>query len=705
MALRIAAQLARATRGGVTPFASAALRPLSTTAAQGDDVKLFDKLLVANRGEIACRVMKTCKRLGIKTVAVHSEADANALHVRTADESFCIGPAPSVDSYLRIDRIMEAIAESGAQAVHPGYGFLSENREFASELEKANVAFLGPGSHAIEVMGDKIESKLTAEKANVNIIPGFNGVVTDQDHCVKLANEIGYPVMIKATAGGGGMGMRIAHNDSEARDGFRFSTEVAKNSFGDDRLLIEKFVEDPRHIEFQLLADGHGNAVYLNERECSIQRRNQKVIEEAPSVCLDPELRRAMGEQAIALAHAVDYRSAGTIEFLVDKHKNFYFLEMNTRLQVEHPITECITGVDIVEQMIRVAAGLPLNITQDDVGINGWAVEARVYAEDPTVFLPSTGRLSTYREPLHVPGVRCDSGIVEGSEVSMFYDPMICKLVTHAATRDEALDNMAVALDSYVIKGVTHNIPLIRDIIGQKRFREGTIDTNYIPDTYPDGFKGYNMSDEDTRKLAAVSAFLHLSRELQNQLFINQPGTAPVMYTPDLVVTIGGEQHALNVEVHDDDVIQVLLEGSEEPLLLTGTYQLGAPLFECNVNSEEVIVQPVSRDGATMQIRYCGTVFDVAVRSTLDQKFYDTLPPKAEVDTSALVITPMPGTLISVAVEEGQEVLAGQEVAVVEAMKMQNQLMAPRSGKVLKIHHAPGSTLALEDIILEFEQE
>uniref|UniRef100_K1PAY7 Propionyl-CoA carboxylase alpha chain, mitochondrial n=1 Tax=Magallana gigas TaxID=29159 RepID=K1PAY7_MAGGI len=450
--------------------------PLRFCSAQGvrSACQVFEKILIANRGEIACRVIHSCKRLGIKTVAVHSEADSLSLHTRLADEAICVGPAPTNQSYLNMDAILKAVKDTGAQAADIG------------------VEFIGPSSDSIKAMGDKIESKRIASKAKVNMIPGHDGVVEDADHCVKLANEIGYPVMIKASAGGGGKGMRIAWDDKEARDSYRLSKQEAASSFGDDRMLIEKYIDNPRHIEMQVLCDKHGNALWLNERECSIQRRNQKVIEEAPSTFVDPDMRRRMGEQATALAKQVQYSSAGTVEFLVDSQKNFYFLEMNTRLQVEHPITECITGIDIVHQMIRSAKGHKLLYSQSDIPIDGWSFECRVYAEDPykSFGMPSIGRLEKYIEPSHIDQVRCDSGIQEGSEISVYYDPMICKLVTYGSNRQEALDVMVKALDSYVIKGVTHNIPLLRDIVTEERFVAGNISTNYLPTVYPDGFKG-----------------------------------------------------------------------------------------------------------------------------------------------------------------------------------------------------------------------
>jgi len=474
--------------------------------------KSFRKILVANRGEIACRIFRTCKKLGIKTVAVHSVTDAEALHVDLADESVCIGTAASVESYLQIDRIVQACRMTGAQAVHPGYGFLSENNNFAETLEKAGIVFIGPKSYAIDVMGDKIKSKNCALKANVNCIPGDSRVVKDAEDCIKVSNMIGYPVMIKASAGGGGKGMRIAWDDTEARQAFRLSSAESLSSFGDDRLFVEKFIEQPRHIEIQILADGYGNCLWLNERECSIQRRNQKVIEEAPSVVLDQKMRKEMGEQACQLAHAVDYESAGTVEFLVDKNKKFYFLEMNTRLQVEHPVTEYITGIDLVEQMINVAAGRPLSITQNDIGITGWAIESRVYAEDPFKgFLPSIGKLHKYIEPLPFdPNVRSDSGIKEGSEISIYYDPMICKLICYGVDRKTALEKTREALDSYIIRGVNHNIAFLRELCDHPKFIDGDITTKFIEEEYPDGFKRSDLSFETRNFLLITSSLLRL---------------------------------------------------------------------------------------------------------------------------------------------------------------------------------------------------
>ncbi|XP_069904741.1 propionyl-CoA carboxylase alpha chain, mitochondrial isoform X14 [Oryctolagus cuniculus] len=540
--------------------------------------KTFDKILIANRGEIACRVIKTCKKMGIKTVAIHSDADASSVHVKMADEAVCVGPAPTSKSYLNMDAIMEAIKKTRAQAVHPGYGFLSENKEFAKCLAAEDVIFIGPDTHAIQAMGDKIESKLLAKKANVNTIPGFDGVVKDADEAVRIAREIGYPVMIKASAGGGGKGMRIAWDDEETRDGFRFSSQEAASSFGDDRLLIEKFIDNPRHIEIQVLGDKHGNALWLNERECSIQRRNQKVVEEAPSIFLDPETRRAMGEQAVALAKAVKYSSAGTVEFLVDSKKNFYFLEMNTRLQVEHPVTECITGLDLVQEMIRVAKGYPLRHKQADIPINGWAVECRVYAEDPykSFGLPSVGRLSQYQEPIHLPGVRVDSGIQPGSDISIYYDPMISKLITYGSDRTEALKRMEDALDNYVIRGVAHNIALLREVIINSRFVKGDINTKFLSDVYPDGFKGHTLTENERKQLLAIASSLFVASQLRAQRF-QEHSRVPV-------VKLDTVKWELSIKLHDEDY--------------TVTASNSGSTFSC-----------LSREaGGSMNIQFLGTV-------------------------------------------------------------------------------------------------
>uniref|UniRef100_A0A674E3F4 Propionyl-CoA carboxylase alpha chain, mitochondrial n=1 Tax=Salmo trutta TaxID=8032 RepID=A0A674E3F4_SALTR len=582
------------------------------------------------------------------------------VHVKMADEAVCVGPAPTNKSYLNMDAIMDAIRKTGSQAVHPGYGFLSENKEFAKRLAAEDVVFIGPDTHAIHAMGDKIESKLLAKAANVNVIPGFDGVVED---AVKIAGEIGYPVMIKASAGGGGKGMRIAWNDDETREGFRLSSQEAASSFGDDRLLIEKFVDNPRHIEIQVLADKHGNALWLNERECSIQRRNQKVVEEAPSTFLDPETRRAMGEQAVQLAKAVQYSSAGTVEFLVDSNKNFYFLEMNTRLQVEHPITECITGLDLVQQMIRVAKGFPLLHKQEDIPINGWAIESRVYAEDPykSFGLPSIGRLSQYQEPINLPKVRVDSGIQEGSDISIYYDPMISKLVTYGATRAEALQRMEDALDNYVIRGVTHNIPLLREIITHPRFISGDITTNFLPEEYPEGFKGHQLTSEGRRELVATAAALYVSAQLRSQRFL------------------------VKVEV-------------------SGEWNLASALLPVTINRTPRVLQCLSRDaGGDITLQYLGTQFKVRVLSQLVSTLSAHMPEKVPEDTSSILRSPMPGSVVAVSVKPGDVVAEGQEICVIEAMKMQNSLIAAKAAKVKSVHCKAGETVGEGDLLVQLE--
>uniref|UniRef100_F7CY97 Propionyl-CoA carboxylase subunit alpha n=1 Tax=Ornithorhynchus anatinus TaxID=9258 RepID=F7CY97_ORNAN len=603
--------------------------------------KTFEKLLIANRGEIACRVIKTCKKMGIKTVAIHSDVDSSSVHVKMADEAVCVGPAPTSKSYLNMDAIMEAIKKTGAQAVHPGYGFLSENKEFAKCLEANGITFIGPDTHAIQAMGDKIESKLLAKNAKVNTIPGFDGVVKDADEAVRIAREIGYPVMIKASAGGGGKGMRIAWDDEETRDGFRFSSQEAASSFGDDRLLIEKFIDNPRHIEIQVLGDKHGNALWLNERECSIQRRNQKVVEEAPSTFLDPKTRKAMGEQAVALAKAVKYSSAGTVEFLVDSKKNFYFLEMNTRLQVEHPITECITGLDLVQEMIRVAKGYPLRHKQDDIPINGWAVECRVYAEDPykSFGLPSIGRLSQYQEPSSLPGVRVDSGIQQGSDISIYYDPMISKLITYGSNRSEALQKMEEALDNYVIRGVTHNIALLREVIIHSRFVQGDINTKFLSDVYPDGFKGHKLTEIERKHLLATASSLYVAAQLRAQQFVGNPRIPilkPQMKNWELSVKLGDEIHSI-VASKNESEFSVEVDGTK--LNVTSQWNLASPLLPVNVDGSQRIVQ----------------------------------------------------------------VSEGQEICVIEAMKMQNSMAAGKSGKVKSVHCKAGDTVGEGDLLVELE--
>ncbi|MDJ0653115.1 MAG: acetyl/propionyl/methylcrotonyl-CoA carboxylase subunit alpha [Xanthomonadales bacterium] len=661
---------------------------------------MFKKILIANRGEIACRVIKTARKMGIPTVAVYSEADRQALHVKMADEAVYIGPAPSAESYLVIDNIINACRETGADAVHPGYGFLSENAAFTEALAKAGITFIGPEAHAITMMGDKITSKKLAADAGVNTIPGYQGIIESADHAAEIASEIGYPVMLKASAGGGGKGMRVVWNEEECRDGFVRASNEAKSSFGDDRVLAEKFIEEPRHIEIQVMADAHGNAIYLNERECSIQRRHQKVIEEAPSPFLDPETRTAMGDQAVALAKAVDYRSAGTVEFIVDSSKNFYFLEMNTRLQVEHPITEYITGQDLVELMIRVAAGEELPLSQADVPINGWAVEARVYAEDPfRNFMPSIGRLAHYIPPEETDRVRVDTGIEEGSEVSMFYDPMIAKLVTWGADRAEAIANMQEALDRYYIRGVAHNISFLNAVLAHPRFDEGRITTNFIAEEYPDGFHAEDVVPDDPGLPIAMAAMAHRALIDRAARISGQLAGHERKVGRSFVVLAGGENHAVEVTPADDGY-EVSLDGHEYRIS-TG-WRLGEPLIFAEVNGEPVCFQ-FDRAGVHYRLSRRGSQIDALVVSPRTAELASLMPEKVAPDLSRFLLSPMPGLLVRLSAGTGDEVKAGEELAVVEAMKMENSLRASEDVKIAKVLAEEGQSLVVDQPILEFE--
>ncbi len=667
---------------------------------------MFKKILIANRGEIACRVIKSARAMGIKTVAVYSDADRNALHVRMADEAVHIGPAPANQSYIVIDKIMDAIRQTGAEAVHPGYGFLSENMNFAAALEKEGVVFIGPPSSAIESMGDKITSKKLAMEAGVSTVPGYMGLIADADEAVKISGEIGYPVMIKASAGGGGKGMRIAWSEAEVKEGFESSKNEAANSFGDDRIFIEKFVTQPRHIEIQVLADKHGNCVYLHERECSIQRRNQKVIEEAPSPFLDEATRKAMGEQACALAQAVGYTSAGTVEFIVDGERNFYFLEMNTRLQVEHPVTELITGVDLVEQMIRVAAGEKLPFTQNDVKLNGWAVESRLYAEDPyRNFLPSIGRLTRYRPPQEGTSdegitIRNDTGVTEGSEISMFYDPMVAKLCTHAPTRLEAVDAMADALDRFEVEGIGHNLPFLSALMQHPRWREGRLSTGFIAEEYPDGF-GPVPPDQATVERFAIAALLlaHIHGARNAQISGARFSQAEKRAHEDKVVRIAGQEITGHID-DTDDVYLVRLPG-REPQAVTTDWTPGARLaiFDIDGDRQAIKVEPAD---AGWRLRQLGVDVRVQVFSPRVAELARLMKEKVAPDTSSLLLCPMPGLIVSIAVNEGDEVQEGQTLAVVEAMKMENVLKAERKGVVSRIPVKAGDSLAVDEIIMEF---
>ncbi len=641
---------------------------------------MFKKILIANRGEIACRVIKTARRMGIKTVAVYSDADRDALHVEMADESVHIGPAPSAQSYLVIERIVQACRDTGAEAVHPGYGFLSEREAFAEALAKIGVAFIGPNTRAIAAMGDKIESKKLALAAKVNTVPGYVGEIKDAAHARKIAAEIGYPVMVKASAGGGGKGLRIVHKESELVQAIQSSQNEAKASFGDDRLFVEKFVTEPRHIEIQVMGDKHGNVVYLNERECSIQRRNQKVIEEAPSPFLNTATRKAMGEQAVMLAKAVGYDSAGTVEFIVDKDRNFYFLEMNTRLQVEHPVTELTTGLDLVELMIRSAAGEKLSIAQKDVKLDGWAIEARVYAEDPyRGFLPSTGRLVRYRPPAEGregrATVRNDTGVYEGGEISMFYDPMIAKLCTHAPTRIEAIYAMEKALDAFRIEGIRHNIAFLNAIMHHPRFQEGAITTAFIAEEYPDGFHGRPLDDEAKTRFATAAVLASLTRAGRAAEI---SGTLNGPLNPErLVVTLDGEPAAAG-------------SGAAK-------WQPGWPLM--HLDGHTIQIAPVP---GGWRLSQGGMQTTAIVRSVRAAELAGLMPKKVKADTSKLLLCPMPGLVVSVNVAQGQEVKAGETLAVVEAMKMENVLTADHDVTVRKVNAKKGDSLALDDVIMEF---
>ena len=648
----------------------------------------FDKILIANRGEIACRVIRTCKRLGIKTVAVYSEADADALHVRLADEAVLIGPPPSAQSYLQIDKIVAACKKTGAQAVHPGYGFLSEKQEFQKALAKAKIIFIGPDALAIHAMGDKIESKKLALKAGVSTVPGYLHAIANAEEAVKIAQKVGYPVMIKASAGGGGKGMRIAYNDEETREGFGSATNEAKASFADDRVFIEKYVEEPRHIEIQLIADGHGNCIYLWERECSIQRRHQKVIEEAPSPFLDARTRKAMGEEAVALAKAVKYKSAGTVEFIVDKHRKFYFLEMNTRLQVEHPVTELITGLDLVELMIRIAAGEKLPFQQKDVKLDGWAVEARLYAEDPfRNFLPSTGRLVKYREPEPGPDVRVDTGVYEGGEISMFYDPMIAKLCTYGKTRIDAIERMRRALDEFYVRGVSHNVPFLAALMAHPRFRAGRLTTNFIAEEFKGGFTAAHLPPRDPAMLAGIAG---VADRIKAARLGNRQDDRVVMLNRDPVT--------LNVTGGSSD-FQVDVGGRR--LAIETDWSPGEPLMHAKVDRQAVVVQ-IDPSGAGWRLIHEGGQAEALVLTPRQAELYALMPVKAAPDTSKFLLSPMPGLLASIAVSEGQEIKTGEVLAVVEAMKMENVLRATRDGTVKTLHAKAGDSLRVDQKIIEF---
>ena len=682
---------------------------------------MFNKILIANRGEIACRVIATARKMGIATVAVYSEADKEARHVQLADEAVCIGPAPSRESYLLADKIIEVCKQTGAQAVHPGYGFLSENEAFARRIEEEGITFIGPKHAAIAAMGDKIASKKLANEAQVNTIPGYNDPIDTPEAAVEIAKGIGYPVMIKASAGGGGKGLRVAFNDQEAFDGFAACRNEARNSFGDDRVFIEKFVEQPRHIEIQVLADAHGNAVYLNERECSIQRRHQKVIEEAPSPFISEATRQAMGEQAVALAKAVGYQSAGTVEFVVGKDQDFYFLEMNTRLQVEHPVTECITGLDLVEQMLRVAAGEPLSIKQADVQRDGWAIECRINAEDPfRNFLPSTGRLVRFNPPTetmwqadtsHKYGVRVDTGVFEGGEIPMFYDSMIAKLIVHGKDRNEAIAKMREALNAFVIRGINSNIPFQAALLAHPNFVTGDFNTGFIAEHYAHGFRAEDVPHSDPEFLIALAAFVRRkSRERTAGISGQLPGYGVKVGKDYTVITLDAAGQHRYTPVHVDEFTGEV--GYAKVQVGDKTYKLNTHsrisdvkiLGECN---GEAFTAQIERGSAknplALTVQHNGTKIEAMVVSPRMAELHRLMPFKAPPDMSKYVLSPMPGLLVDVTVEVGQKVQAGERVAVIEAMKMENVLFASADGVVAKVVAAKGDNLVVDQAIVEFE--
>ena len=675
---------------------------------------MFKRILIANRGEIACRIIKTARKMGISTVAVYSDVDRDALHVEMADEAVPIGPPAAAESYLVIDKILAACRATGSEAVHPGYGFLSEREAFPRALEKAGIVFIGPNPGAIAAMGDKIESKKAAAKANVSTVPGHLGVIEDEKHAVKIADEIGYPVMIKASAGGGGKGMRIAYSQSEVAEGFTRSKSEARSSFGDDRMFVEKFIVDPRHIEIQVLGDKHGNVIHLGERECSIQRRNQKVIEEAPSPLLDEATRRKMGEQAVSLAKAVGYDSAGTVEFVAGQDKSIYVLEMNTRLQVEHPVTELITGIDLVEQMIRVASGEKLKLKQSDVKLTGWAVESRVYAEDPTRnFLPSTGRLVTYRPPAESQHngvtVRNDTGVYEGGEISIWYDPMIAKLVTHAKTREAAIDAQAEALDAFAIEGIRHNIPFLTALMAHPRWRAGKLSTGFIAEEFKDGFHIPSPQGESAKILAAVAVAIDHKLGGRKRQISGQLDGRTVTRATSRRVWLDSKEYAVDVLEEGADATLVPQGGGAsftvrydgEPIALQSGWKAGEPLWSGTVSGKPIAVQVRPMPHGFL-LSWRGTSAKAQIYTAPEADYARLMPVKVAADTGKKLLCPMPGLVRSIAVAEGQEVKAGETLAVVEAMKMENVLRAERDGTVKKLYAKAGDSLAVDVVILEF---
>ena len=674
---------------------------------------MFEKILIANRGEIAVRVIKTCQRLGIRTVAVYSEADAGSKAVDMADEAVFIGPPAPGESYLQIEKIIAAAKQTGAEAIHPGFGFLSENPKFPIALKEAGIEWIGPNVHAIEAMGDKITSKKFAAEAEVNTVPGHMGLIEDADEAVKIASEIGFPVMIKASAGGGGKGMRIAYSESEARDGFQSARNEARSSFGDERIFIEKFIERPRHIEIQVLGDRHGNVIHLDERECSVQRRNQKVLEEAPSPFLDKATREAMGAQAVALSKAVDYDSAGTVEFIVDQDKNFYFLEMNTRLQVEHPVTELTHGIDLVEQMIRIAAGEKLELRQKDIKINGWSVEARLYAEDPyRGFLPSIGRLKRYSEPaegaLGEGTLRIDSGVREGDEISLFYDPMIAKVVSHGKTREAAIDTLLEGLDRYHVEGLQSNAPFLAACLEEEDFRSGEIHTGYIAEKFPDGFDGTVPSEEQTKIIAATAAFIHAVYMRRAARTSGRMTPAPRIHVEEWDVLIDGDRIPVEIDLPDDAIgggtpAKIWMpELDGKAMELETAWLPGEHLFDGMLDGEHFAVEFKNlTEGLRLRHRGYSTTAIVATHRSAD--LHALLPEKDESASAKQVTSPMPGLVVKLEAEEGQEVKTGEPLLVVEAMKMENVIRAEMDGVIKTIAVDAGQSVSADELLIEFE--
>ncbi len=664
---------------------------------------MFKKILIANRGEIACRIIRTARAMGITTVAVFSDADRNGLHVQMADEAVYIGSDPAAESYLRIDTIIKACHTTNAEAVHPGYGFLSENADFCKRLAEENIVFIGPPTEAITAMGDKMTSKRIAAAAGVNCIPGYDGILRDGDHAVEVAAEIGYPVMLKATAGGGGKGMRIARNEEECRQGFARAASEARSSFGDDRMLIEKYIERPRHVEIQIMADTHGNVIYLGERECSLQRRHQKIIEEAPSPLLDEETRRAMGEQAVRLAGAVNYCSAGTVEFIATEDKDFYFLEMNTRLQVEHPVTEMVTGLDLVELMLRVADGESLPLAQEDVNLGGWAVESRIYAEDPLrAFLPSIGRLVRYQPPENEPGrIRVDTGVFEGGEISMYYDPMIAKLITCGRDRQEAITLMQEALDEYVIDGVRHNVGFLGALMAHPGFRQGALHTGFIAEEFPEGFRDVDVVEADPVLPIVIAAIMHrLYMDRAARISGQLPGYERRVLD-DWVVIVDREHHPVTVRPYQADC-GYRVDCNREHYGVMTDWSFCQDILRATINGKRLVFQ-VSRQGLGYRIVHRGKTTRAQVLTPRAADLYQLMPKKSQEDQSKLLQAPMPGLLVQLRVEEGHVVKTGQELAVIEAMKMENVLRAEMDGVIGKVCCRRGDSLNVDQVILEFE--